>query len=144
VAPRDGAKAEPLFKTRGAVGSLRFSPDGRQLAFVCERGDHSFVGVYTFAQQTLRWIDASFSYDVEPRWSPDGTRIAFLRIPWTRDEVGIVSHRTGYPWSIRVARLADGSVNEIYRAPRGAGSVFHELSSRQQLFWSSGGDQLAR
>lgn len=142
VAPRNGAKAEPLFKTRGAVGSLRFSPDGRQLAFVCERGDHSFVGVYTFAQQTLRWIDASFSYDVEPRWSPDGTRIGFLRIPWTRDEVGIVPHRTGYPWSIRVARLADGGVDEIYRAPRGAGSVFHELSSRQQLFWSSAGDQL--
>lgn len=136
VPPRKGAKPEQLFKTRGAVGSLRFSPDGRQLAFVCERGDHSFVGVYTFADQTLRWIDASFSYDIEPRWSPDGTRIAFLRIPWTHDEVGIIPHRTGFPWSIRVARLADGTVNEIYRAPRGAGSVFHELSSRQQLFWS--------
>lgn len=141
VAPRKGAKAEQLFKTRGEVESLRFSPDGRQLAFVCERGDHSFVGVYTFADQTLRWIDASFSYDVEPRWSPDGTRIAFLRIPWTRDEVGIIPHRTGFPWSIRVARLADDTVAEIYRAPRGAGSVFHELSSPQQLFWS-GADRL--
>jgi len=138
VAPRKGARAEQLFKTRGAVGSLRFSPDGRQLAFVCERGDHSFVGVYTFADRTLRWIDASFSYDIEPRWSPDGTRIAFLRIPWTRDEVGIVPHRTGSPWSIRVARLAEGGVSEIYRAPRGAGSVFHELSSPQQLFWGAG------
>lgn len=138
VAPRKGARAEQLFKTRGAVGSLRFSPDGRRLAFVCERGDHSLVGVYTFSDQTLRWIDASFSYDVEPRWSPDGTRIAFLRIPWTHDEVGIISHRTGSPWSIRVARLADGSVSEIYHAPRGAGSVFHELSSHQQLFWSAG------
>ena len=141
VAPRKGAKAEQLFKTRGTVESLRFSPDGKQLAFVCERGDHSFIGVYTFADQTLRWIDASFSYDVEPRWSPDGTRIAFLRIPWTHDEVGIIPHRAGFPWSIRVTRLADGSVSEIYRAPRGAGSVFHELSSHQQLFWS-GGDKL--
>ena len=138
VAPRKGARAEQLFKTRGAVGSLRFSPDGRRLAFVSERGDHSLVGVYSFADQTLSWIDASFSYDVEPRWSPDGTRIAFLRIPWKHDEVGIISHRTGSPWSIRVARLADGSVSEIYHAPRGAGSVFHELSSPQQLFWSAG------
>jgi len=141
VAPHKGAKAEQLFKTRGVVESLRFSPDGKRLAFVCARKDHSFVGVYTFADQTLRWIDASFSFDVEPRWSPDGTRIAFLRIPSTHDEVGIISHRTGFPWSIRVARLTDGSVMEIHRAPRGAGSVFYELSSGQQLFWS-GGDHL--
>ena len=141
VAPRKGAKAEQLFKTRGEVDSLRFSPDGKQLAFVCTRGDHSFVGVYAFADRTLRWVDASFSYDIEPRWSPDGTRVAFLRIPWTHDEVGLVPHRTGYPWSIRVAGIADAKATEIYRAPRAAGSVFHGLSSDQQLFWS-GGDHL--
>ncbi|HUN77284.1 MAG TPA: prolyl oligopeptidase family serine peptidase, partial [Steroidobacteraceae bacterium] len=31
---------------------------------------------------------------------------------------------------------ADGHVTEIYRAPGGAGSVFHGLSSGQQLIWS--------
>ena len=135
IAPHQGAKAEQLFNTRGEVDSLRFSPDGRQLAFVCSRGDHSFIGVYTFADHSLRWIDASFSFDAEPRWSPDGGRIAFLRIPSTHDEVGLIPHRSGSPWSIRVARLADGTVTEIYRAPRGDGSVFHPLSSEQQLFW---------
>ena len=141
VAARKGAKAGQLFKARGTVDSLRFSPDGRQLAFVCTRGDHSFVGVYTFADRTLRWIDASFSLDVEPRWSPDGTHLAFLRIPSTHDEVGLIAHRTGFPWSIRVASLADGGVTEIYRAPAGAGSVFHPLSSDQQLVWA-GNSQL--
>jgi dipeptidyl aminopeptidase/acylaminoacyl peptidase len=136
VAPRKGAKAEQLFQTRGEVDSLRFSPDGRRLALVCTRGDHSFVGVYTFAERTLRWVDASFSYDLEPRWSPDGTRIAFLRVPSTHDEVGLIPHRSGYPWSIRVASLGSDAVAEAYRAPRGAGSVFHGLSSDQQLFWS--------
>jgi len=141
VAPRKGAKAEQLFKTRGAVDSLVFSADGSRVAFVCTRGDHSFVGVYTFADRTLRWVDASFSYDVEPRWSPDGARIAFLRIPSTHDEVGLIPHATGSPWSIRVASLTDGTVAEVYRAPRGAGSVFHPLSSDRQLFWS-GADTL--
>ena len=136
LAPHKGAKAEELFKTRGVIDSLRFSPDGRQLAFVCTRGDHSFIGVYSFTERSLRWIDASFSFDLEPRWSPDGTRIAFLRIPSTHDEVGLVAHRIGFPWSIRIAELGGGGAREIYRAPAGPGSVFHALSSDQQLFWS--------
>src|SRR5437763_10920771 len=135
-ARRGGARSEQLFNTRGKVDSLRFSPDGTRLAFVCNRGDHSFVGVYTFAEQALRWVDASFSLDLEPRWSPDGTRLAFLRLRWGHDEVGLIPHRTGDPWSIRVANLTDQSVAEAYRAPRGAGSVFHALSSDVQLVWS--------
>jgi len=136
VAPRRGAKSEQLFNTRGKVDSLRFSPDGTRLAFVCNRGDHSFVGVYSFAEQALRWVDASFSLDLEPRWSPDGTRLAFLRLPWRHDEVGLIPHRAGDSWSIRVANLTDHSVTEAYRAPRAAGSVFHALSSDAQLVWS--------
>ncbi|MEP6549176.1 MAG: prolyl oligopeptidase family serine peptidase [Gammaproteobacteria bacterium] len=136
VEPRKGARPEQLFKMRGAAGSLRFSPDGRKLAFVCNRGDHSFVGVYSFAEKSLSWIDASLSLDLEPRWSPDGTRIAFVRTPSTHDEVGLIPHRMGSPWSIRVATLASSSVTEVYRAPQGAGSVFHPLSSDAQLMWS--------
>src|ERR1700692_3147283 len=101
-----GAKPAQLFKARGEFDSLRFAPDGTQLAFVSNRGDHSFIGVYSFGVRSLRWIDASFGNDLEPRWSPDGTRIAFLRLPYTHDEVGIGPHRTGEPWSIRVATLA--------------------------------------
>lgn len=140
IEPRKGAKPEQLFKIRGAVSSLRFSPDARKLAFVSNRGDHSFIGVYTFADKSLAWIDASLSLDMEPRWSIDGTRIAFLRIPSTHDEVGLGPHRIGSPWSIRVATLAGSSVAEVYRAPQGVGSVFHPLSSDAQLIWS--GDSL--
>lgn len=137
VEPRKGAKARQLFKVRGVAGSLRFSPDGRRLAFVSTRTDHSFVGVYTFADKSVEWIDASLAFDLEPRWSPDGKRIAFLRLPATHDEVGLIPHRTGSPWSIRIADLTDGSVAEVYRAPKGSGSVFHPLSSDAQLIWSS-------
>ena len=140
VAPGAGAKPKPLLKVRGAADSLRFSPDGTRLAFVSNRGDHSFIGVYTFRNRSLRWLDASLSFDLEPRWSPDGRRIAFIRLPSTNDEVGLYAHRTGDPWSVRIADVDGGVVREIYRAPRGPGSVFHPLSSAAQLFWS--GDRL--
>lgn len=133
---RRGAEAAPLFKTRGSVDSLRFSPDGKQLAFVANRGDHSFIGVYAFADRSLRWIDPGLSFDIEPRWSPDGGRLAYLRLPSTHDEVGLIPHRSGSPWSIRIASLADGSAREIHRAAVGPGSVFHALSSDAQLVWS--------
>src|SRR5256885_10354826 len=55
-----------------------------------------------------------------------GTRLAFLRLPSMHDEVGIFPHRTGDPWSIRVANLTDQSVTEAYRAPHGAGSRSEE------------------
>ena len=133
---RRGTEPVPLFKTRGDIDSLRFSPDGKRLAFVATRGDHSFVGMYVFADRSLHWIDPSLSFDVEPRWSPDGTRLAFLRVPSTHDEVGLIAHRTGSPWTIRVENLTDDSVSEIYRAAPGVGSVFHSLSSEAQLVWS--------
>jgi dipeptidyl aminopeptidase/acylaminoacyl peptidase len=139
VALQADAKPSQLFKARGSLDSLRFSPDGALLAFVSNRGDHSFVGVYSFKLQTLRWIDPSAAQDLEPRWSPDGARLAFLRLPWSHDEVGIGPHRTGQPWSIRVAGVvADSAAREVYRAPQGEGSVFHPLSSDTQLFWTQG------
>ena len=133
---RRGKDPTPLFKTRGTIDSLHFSPDGNRLAFVAHRDDHSFIGVYAFADRSLRWIDPSLSFDIEPRWSPEGTRLAFLRVPSTHDEVGLIAHRTGSPWSIRVANLAEDSVAEIYIAAPGLGSVFHSLSSDAQLVWS--------
>ena len=39
-------KAGQLIHARGQNGELRWSPDGKRLAFVSNRGDHSFVGVY--------------------------------------------------------------------------------------------------
>ena len=133
------AKPSQLFKARGSLDSMRFSPDGSLLAFVSSRGDHSFIGVYSFKLQTVRWIDPGAALDLEPRWSPDGSRLAFLRLPWSHDEVGISPHRTGQPWAIRVAAASgEWSAHEVYRAPRGEGSVFHPLSSDAQLFWTAG------
>ncbi len=138
IAPRGGAKPEELVRGLGDLGSVRFAPDGQTIAFVSMRGDHSVIGLYGFADRTVRWLDAGFGYDLEPSFAPDGRRLAFLRVPFRKDEIGIGPHRTGTPWSIRVATVATGSSSEIYRAAAGRGSVFHALASDAQLYWTRG------
>ena len=136
VAPLSRQEPSRLFAARGAVDTIRFSPDGRRIAFVSQRGDHSFIGVYTFSDQTIRWIDASYSMDLDPNWAPDGRSIVFLRLPSPKEEVGIGPHRKGPPWSIRVAMPDEGTSREIYRAGEGNGSVYHALASEHQLLYT--------
>src|SRR5690242_110515 len=45
----DTKEPKQLLQLRGGSSSLRWSPDGARLAFVSNRGDHSFIGVYEIA-----------------------------------------------------------------------------------------------
>ena len=78
---RDTMPASQLMHTRGRAGELRWSPKGERLAFVSERGDHNFVGVYDGASKTLRYLSPSVDWDSSPVWSPDGARVAFIARP---------------------------------------------------------------
>src|SRR5438105_9314172 len=79
-APIDGSKQpQQAFYARGTSESPSWSPDGRTLAFVSNRGDHSFIGLFTTPNQPIRLIAPSTSRDTLPDWSPDGRTIAFLR-----------------------------------------------------------------
>jgi dipeptidyl aminopeptidase/acylaminoacyl peptidase len=77
------ADAVPLIRTMGTQSSLEWSPDGSKLAFVSQRGDHSFIGLYDVTTNVLRWVSPSVDCDANPMWSPDGRHLAFLRRPGT-------------------------------------------------------------
>src|SRR5260370_21135473 len=79
TAPAIGGKERKLFEIRGSVAAPQWSPDGSQLAFVSNRGDHSFITVYATRPNQLRFLSPSVDRDVAPRWSPDGRRIASIR-----------------------------------------------------------------
>jgi dipeptidyl aminopeptidase/acylaminoacyl peptidase len=132
------AKPMQLLHTRGRLDSLAWSPDGKYLSFASERGDHGFIGVYSVADHTLRYLDPSTEIDRDPVWSPDSHSIAFVRIPPDTSGVSFKPRRTAQPWSIIVADAATGTGHAVWRAHDGQGSVFHGTEADQQLYWSAG------
>lgn len=132
------AKAVQLLHTLGESKSLRWSPDGEKLAFVSDRGSHSFIGVYSFASRTLRYLDPGTGHDRYPMWSPDSRKIAFIRIPYTKLEIYDRVKRSGQPWSILVANAETGKGRVVWTANPGPGSVFHAIVGHHQVFWGAG------
>jgi dipeptidyl-peptidase 4 len=73
----------PFIKAWGAQSNPRWSPDGSRVAFVTNRGDHSFIGIYDTRTRRVDYVSPGVDFDVNPTWSPDGKRVAFVRCPGT-------------------------------------------------------------
>ena len=129
------AKAKPLLHMRGGISDLQWAPDGHALAFVSDRGDHSFVGVYDLRTKTLVYLDPSTADDKEPVWSPDSRQIGFVRQPGDA-QPSPPNRRTAVPWSLRTADAVTGEGHQVWKAKEGPGSAFHEMHG-VQLFWTA-------
>jgi dipeptidyl aminopeptidase/acylaminoacyl peptidase len=138
TAPVDGS-AEPkqLFTVRANAGSFAWSPDGSRLAFVSNRGDHAFVGVYDSAAKRVTWMSPSVDSDDNPIWSPDGRRLAFIRAPASSELNFFAPAREGRPWQIMIADAETGDARRIWAADSGAGSVFRGIVTADQIMWGA-------
>ncbi len=134
-----GEKPTEVVHTKSRSSSLRWSPDGREIAFVSNRDEHSFIGVYTVDGGSLKYLDPSTDMDSNPAWSSDGRRIAFIRQASTVQPGGSVPVREAFtPWSIHVAELETGKGREVWHAGKGPGSAFHGMAANNQIFWAAG------
>ena len=131
----DEAKAKPLLHVRGDISELVWAPDAHAIAFVSERTDHSFIGVYDLRAKSLLYLDPGTEDDAEPAWSPDSRQIAFIRVPGSPPSPSS-AHRTASPWSIRVVDVATGKGQSVWKAAEGRGSAFREIHGTQ-LFWTA-------
>jgi len=111
-----GNGAEQLFAVRGRVRDPVWSPDGRRIAFVSERRDHSFVGIFDREAGSIRWMDPGVDRDLSPSFSPDGSRIAFFRVPGRGFRGSGVFHG-GHRVTIRLADVETGDGYEIWNPP---------------------------
>jgi dipeptidyl aminopeptidase/acylaminoacyl peptidase len=133
-------KQEPTqpFRARGESQSPVWSPDGAHVAFVSDRGDHSFIGIYSAAASRLLYLDPSTDFDSDPLWSPDGRSVAFIRQPSHGKGRIYGARRADEPWSIRIADTQSGQGRQLWKADDGPGSVFHGVSAASQLQWAAG------
>lgn len=72
---------KPFIMAWGVNSSPRWSPDGRKIAFVSNRTNHSFIGLYDVATRSVTYVAPSVDFDALPTWSPDGRQLAFTRRP---------------------------------------------------------------
>jgi len=135
----DSTQGRQLFRMRGGANSLRWSPDAekQKLAFVSSRGDHSYVGVYDFGKEDITFLSPSVDRDQSPVWSPDGTKLAFIREANEKASLPFAPRRTAFPWSIQLADVNSGKVSQLWQAKAGVGSAFRNVSASNQLFWGA-------
>jgi dipeptidyl-peptidase 4 len=72
---------EPYITVFGENNNPRWSPDSTRFAFVSNRTDHAFIGVYELASRKITWVAPDVDRDSSPTWSADGARLAFIRRP---------------------------------------------------------------
>ena len=140
TAKLDGKDAHRLFFDRGKDADLVWSPDGSKLAFVSNREDHSFVGVYSGPGQPIVWLAPSTGRDSDPAWSADGRRIAFTRRAGVGGAPLPALTQTPTPWAIWTADAAGGAGRAVWKSGKtlrdsypgggGEGGLLH---------WASGG-----
>jgi len=131
-------KPQQLFFDRGKDHDLQWSPDGKRLAFVSNREDHSFVGIFTRKAQPIAYLNPSTSRDFMPRWSFDGKKIAFVRRPGRGGAPLPLLKQTAQPWSIWVADASSGVGHLVWASPNTLLGSYPETAGEANLRWVAG------
>ena len=138
IAPVSGAeKARQLLYIRGDNSAPRWSPDSRRIAFVSDRGDHSYVSVYDFGSDTVRYLAPSVDRDGSPRWSPDGKLVAFVRRPGIQRDEPLIP-LLALHWSILVADPFTGDAHVAWSSGKELNDSYPELTEDDSFNFAAG------
>ncbi len=106
--PPDDAAGSPIATTRGSnERDVEWSPDGERIAFVGSRGRQWHIFVSDPKGENARQLTRHRGRDRRPRFSPDGTHIAYLSERIATD--------TG--WDLWVMSLAEGRPRQLTSHP---------------------------
>ena len=139
IAAIDGsAPAKNLFYAKGNNSGYKWSPDGSKIAFVCNRTDHSFIGIYKNQSTPVQWLLPSFARDHSPAWSPDGSEITFIRTPGIGGETDSILAKKHQPWAIWTINVNTGEGKQIWKAPATIKGSYPSIEGGANLAWAAG------
>ncbi len=130
-------ESDRLFFDGAKDSDLRWSPDGKRLAFVSDRGGHAFIGIFDAKDKPLTFLAPSTNTDLLPRWSPDGTRIAFARRPGKGGPPQPFLKQIPQPWSIWVANTEDGVGRRVWQSPNTLAGSDPDVAGGANLNWAA-------
>jgi Tol biopolymer transport system component/DNA-binding winged helix-turn-helix (wHTH) protein len=129
VVPSLGGPPRKIYTPRATVhweqGALSWSPDGKSLLFPDIADSQVFSSIYQLALDTMKaqpvtYPPAQWEGDVNPHFSPDGKRIAFIR-------------------------AIEGAVRDIYIMPASGGAAVHlthDSRNVDSFAWASDGQSV--
>jgi dipeptidyl aminopeptidase/acylaminoacyl peptidase len=133
--PADGeTDSKPLFQARGGSRGAAWSPQGDRLAFVSDRGDHSFIGIFDLEAERILWVAPSVDRDDHLAWSADGSQLAFVRRNGAL-KGEIFNFLISWSFRLMVADAATGEASEIWRSPESGGG-FAQIYPAHPLRWA--------
>ncbi len=146
--PKRPMKLEDLFALR-AVGRVALAPDGRHVAFELKRFDladnRNYTQIMLVDAQTgvQRPLTDGKRNDSLPKWSPDGSRIAFLSDRDKGTTLWVLPMDGGEPQRITAP---EGFVKDFDWSPSGRriAYAYQEMSRREKLERDEKHDDLKR
>jgi dipeptidyl aminopeptidase/acylaminoacyl peptidase len=139
IASIDGKQqAKELASVRGDAVSPKWSPDGKHIAFVSDRGSHSFIAIYDLNGDSIHYLSPSVDKDSMPRWSPDSKEIVFVRTPGEEAKLPLIPVRA-HPWSLWIADASARTAHQIWRSGDKLDDSLPELSEDNSLKFAANG-----
>ncbi|MGH8115173.1 MAG: prolyl oligopeptidase family serine peptidase, partial [Rhodanobacteraceae bacterium] len=98
--------------------------------------------IYTDDDTPLAYMAPSTGIDETPRWSPDGTHIAFTRRHGVGGAPRPILKQTPQPWSIMAADVGNGDAHVVWRSPDTLVGSYPETAGGANLHWADNGARL--